>query len=296
MTKAELVWGKKTYVMGIINLTPDSFSGDGVMVSGDPIQQALAQAEEFIRDGADILDLGAESSRPGAQPVTAEEELGRLLPVLSEIKARGLPGLVSVDTWKAEVAEACLQAGADWINDIWGLRADARLAEVIARYKATVVLMHNRSQSAAVRDLGTLGSSYQGANYNDLIPDIKADLTASMRIAQDAGIEKECIILDPGIGFGKTVAQNLALINQLGRVQNAGLPAADRPVAQVLYRTDPGLAGGPARGRHGRRGGYRYRARGGYHPSAQREADGQSSENGGCHYTEIVFPSFYPLL
>ena len=261
MPKAELVWGKKTYVMGIINLTPDSFSGDGVLVSGDPIQQALVQAEEFIRDGADILDLGAESSRPGAQPVTAEEELARLLPVLSEIKARGLPALVSVDTWKAEVAEACLQAGADWINDIWGLRADARLAEVIARYKATVVLMHNRSQSAAVRDLGTLGSSYQGADYNDLIPDIKADLTASMRIAQEAGIEKERIILDPGIGFGKTVAQNLALINHLDEFKSLGCPLLigpsrksfigqilDLPVDQREEGTAAAVAIGIARG------------------------------------------------
>ena len=261
MPKAELVWGKKTYVMGIINLTPDSFSGDGVMVSGDPIQQALAQVEEFIRDGADILDLGAESSRPGAQPVTAQEELGRLLPILSEIKARGLPGLVSVDTWKAEVAEACLQAGADWINDIWGLRADARLAEVIARYKATVVLMHNRSQSAAVRDLGTLGSSYQGADYNDLIPDIKSDLTASMRIAQEAGIEKERIILDPGIGFGKTVAQNLALINHLDEFKTLGCPLLigpsrksfigqilDLPVDQREEGTAAAVAIGIARG------------------------------------------------
>ena len=256
-----MVWGKKTYVMGIINLTPDSFSGDGVMVSGDPIQQALAQAEEFIRDGADILDLGAESSRPGAQPVTAEAELERLLPVLSEIKARKLPALISVDTWKAEVAEACLEAGADWINDIWGLRADARLAEVIARYKATVVLMHNRSQSAAVRDLGTLGSSYQGADYADLIPDIITDLSASMRIAREAGIEKERIILDPGIGFGKTVAQNLALINHLDEFKTLGCPlligpsrksfigqVLDLPVDQREEGTAAAVAIGIARG------------------------------------------------
>ena len=261
MAKVDLVWGKKTYVMGIINLTPDSFSGDGVMVSGDPIQHALAQAEEFIRDGADILDLGAESSRPGAQPVTAEAELDRLLPVLNEIKARELPALISVDTWKAEVAEACLQSGADWINDIWGLRADAHLAEVIARYKATVVLMHNRSQSAAVRDLGTLGSSYQGADYADLIPDIITDLSASMRIAREAGIEKERIILDPGIGFGKTVAQNLTLINRLDEFKTLGCPlligpsrksfigqVLDLPVDQREEGTAAAVAIGIARG------------------------------------------------
>jgi len=239
MPKAELVWGKKTYIMGIINLTPDSFSGDGIFSSSDPMQQALTQAEEFIRDGADILDLGAESSRPGAQPVNAEEELDRLLPVLREIKERELPALVSVDTWKAEVAEACLQAGADWINDIWGLRADARLAGVIARYKATVILMHNRSQSAAVRDLGALGSSYSGVNYADLIPDVKSDLTESIRIAKEAGIKKESIILDPGIGFGKTVAQNLALINHLDKFKDLGYPLLIGPsrksfIGQIL--------------------------------------------------------------
>jgi dihydropteroate synthase len=261
MPKVDLDWGKKTYIMGILNLTPDSFSGDGLLVLGDPIQQALAQAEEFVRDGADILDLGAESSRPGAQPVTAQEELERLLPILNEIKARGLPALVSVDTWKAEVAEACLEAGADWINDIWGLRADARLAEVIARYKAMAVLMHNRSQSAAVRDLGTLGSSYQGADYADLIPDIKTDLTASMRIAKDAGIEKERIILDPGIGFGKTVTQNLALINHLDEFKALGCPlligpsrksfigqVLDLPVEQREEGTAAAVAIGIARG------------------------------------------------
>ena len=261
MNKAELVWGKKTYVMGIINLTPDSFSGDGVMASKDPIHQALVQVEEFIREGADILDLGAESSRPGAQPLTAKEEWERLLPVLSEIKARVLPTLISVDTWKAEVAEACLEAGADWINDIWGLRADAHMAEVIARYKATAVLMHNRSQSVAVRDLGSLGSSYQGADYTDLIPDIKADLTTSMRIAREAGIEKERIILDPGIGFGKTVAQNLALINHLDEFKTLGCPLLigpsrksfigqilDLPVDQREEGTAAAVAIGIARG------------------------------------------------
>ncbi len=239
MPKADLIWGKKTYVMGIINLTPDSFSGDGVFNSGDPIRQALEQAEEFIHDGADILDLGAESSRPGSHLVTAQVELDRILPILSEIKKRELPVLISVDTWKAEVAEACLQAGANWINDIWALRADVHLAEVIAQYKAMTVLMHNRSQSNALRDLGTLGSSYTSVHYADLIPDIKSDLTASIRIAKEAGIEKERIILDPGIGFGKTVAQNLALIDHLEEFKTMGCPLLIGPsrksfIGQVL--------------------------------------------------------------
>ncbi len=222
MAKPELIWGTKTYVMGIINLTPDSFSGDGVMAAGGLPHKALAQAEQFIRDGAHILDLGAESSRPGAQPVPAEEELKRLLPVLQKIKSQCMKTLISVDTWKADVAEACLKAGADWINDIWGLRADARLAQVIARHEATVVIMHNRSHSNALRNLGTLGSSYAGAEYTDFIPEVMADLKASIRIAQEAGIVEERIILDPGIGFGKTVSQNLALINQLDELKTLG--------------------------------------------------------------------------
>jgi dihydropteroate synthase len=239
MAKPELIWGKKTYVMGIINLTPDSFSGDGILAESDPLQRALAQAEEFIRDGADILDLGAESSRPGAQPVPAEEELKRLLPVLREIKSRGLNALISIDTWKAEVAEACLDGGADWINDIWGLRADARLAQVIVRHKATVVLMHNRSKSGAVRDLGNLGNTYAGAEYADLIPDVMADLKASIRIAREAGIAEGRIILDPGIGFGKTLAQNLVLINHLDEFKASGYPLLIGPsrksfIGQVL--------------------------------------------------------------
>jgi dihydropteroate synthase len=210
-----------------------------VMAKGDPLQQALAQAVEFIHDGADILDLGAESSRPGAQAVTAEEELNRLLPVLREIKSRDLKAIISVDTWKAEVAEVCLEAGADWINDIWALLADARLAQVIARCKATVVLMHNRSSSGAVRDLGLLGSSFASAEYTDLIPDVITDLNASIRIAREAGIAEERIVLDPGIGFGKTVAQNLALINHLDEFKALGYPLLIGPsrksfIGQVL--------------------------------------------------------------
>jgi dihydropteroate synthase len=239
MAKPELTWGAKTWVMGIINLTPDSFSGDGVIAKGNALQNALAQAEAFIRDGADILDLGAESSRPGAQAVTAEEELSRLLPVLREIRSRDLKAIVSVDTWKADVAEACLEAGADWINDIWALRADARLVQVISRCKATVVLMHNRSRSGAVRDLGALGSSFASAEYLDLIPDVITDLKASIRVARKAGIAEEHIILDPGIGFGKTVAQNLALINHLDEFKALGCPLLIGPsrksfIGQVL--------------------------------------------------------------
>lgn len=239
MAKINLKWGTRTYVMGILNLTPDSFSGDGILAANNPLEQALAQAEAFIADGADILDLGAESSRPGAQPVSADEELERLLPVLRELWGRKLKTLISVDTWKAAVAEACLEAGADWINDIWGLQADKELAAVIARHHACVVLMHNRSRSGAVRDLGALGSSYTGAEYADFIFEVKAGLRTSLCSALEAGIAQESIILDPGIGFGKSVAQNLALINHLDEFKSLGCPLLIGPsrksfIGQVL--------------------------------------------------------------
>jgi dihydropteroate synthase len=239
MAKRDFQWGSRTFVMGILNLTPDSFSGDGILNSGSPLERALAQAEKFIADGADILDLGAESSRPGALPLSAADELARLLPVLQAIRAREIGMLVSVDTWKAEVAEASLEAGADWINDIHGLQADKELATVIARHQAGVVLMHNRSRAGAVRDLGTLGSSYTAADYSDFISDVKAGLQASLCTALEAGIAQERIILDPGIGFGKSVAQNLALINRLDEFKSLGCPLLIGPsrksfIGQVL--------------------------------------------------------------
>jgi dihydropteroate synthase len=239
MAKAKLTWGAKTWLMGIINLTPDSFSGDGLLTKSNPVNQALAQAEEFVNEGADILDLGAESSRPGAELVPANEELKRLLPVLKELKTQGLNTLISVDTWKAEVAEACLGAGADWINDIWGLRADERLAETIAHHDATAVLMHNRSRAGATHNLGALGKSYASGEYRDLIPDVMADLQVSIAIAREAGIAENKIILDPGIGFGKNVAQNLMLINHLDEFKKLGYPLMIGPsrksfIGQVL--------------------------------------------------------------
>jgi dihydropteroate synthase len=171
--------------------------------------------------------------------VPAEEELKRLLPVLHKIKSQDLKALISVDTWKAEVADACLDSGADWINDIWGLRADARLAEVIARHNATVVLMHNRSRAGEVHNLGALGRSYASGEYKDLIPEVIADLQISIAIAREAGIAENRIILDPGIGFGKNVEQNLALLNHLDKFKKLGYPLMIGPsrksfIGQVL--------------------------------------------------------------
>ncbi len=232
-------WGLRTYVMGILNLTPDSFSGDGLVDGEDLTTRALAQAGEFLDAGADILDLGAESSRPGSQPVLVKTELERLLPVLDALRKSDLPAVISVDTWKSEVAKKCLKAGADWINDIWGLTADPDLAAVIASHQAGVVLMHNRSKSTAVKDLGGLGKSYEGSDYDDFIQEIKSELQHSIDIARSAGIRDEKIILDPGIGFGKSQEQNLALINHLDEIKDLGFPLLVGPsrksfIGQVL--------------------------------------------------------------
>ena len=222
-------WGKRTYIMGIINLTPDSFSGDGLIQKENYPAQAIKQAEEFVQDGADILDLGAESSRPGSEPVSAETELARLLPVLEGLLKKDLPSLISIDTWKSKVAEKCLSMGADWVNDIWGLAADPDLASVAASHKAGIILMHNRSKSGEIRDLGGLGKSYAGAHYDDFMQEIKEGLQHSIDSARSAGIANEKIILDPGIGFGKSQEQNLSLINRLNELKSLGFPLLAGP-------------------------------------------------------------------
>jgi len=217
-------WGKRTYVMGILNLTPDSFSGDGLLQEKDGVAAALAQAGRFLNEGADILDLGAESTRPGSQPVTAGEELERLLPALQAIRRAHPQAILSVDTYKAEVAEAALSAGADWINDVWGLQADPELAAVIARHAAPVVLMHNRSRPANAQLQERLGGRYVGMVYNDLLGEVCRGLMESVQQALTAGIRESHIILDPGIGFGKTMEQNLELINRLNMIRAIGYP------------------------------------------------------------------------
>ncbi len=217
-------WHARTYVMGILNVTPDSFSGDGLLARGNAVEAALAQAREFVAAGADILDVGGESTRPGAQPVPAEEEAARVVPVVQALAAAFPDVLISVDTYKASVAEAALEAGAGMVNDVWGLRADPRMAAVIARYDAWAVLMHNRStpQNAEVR--ARLGGRYVGVAYEDLLEDVKRELLESVALAREAGIPDERIILDPGIGFGKTVKQNLELVNRLDEIRALGFP------------------------------------------------------------------------
>jgi dihydropteroate synthase len=220
-----LQWGARTYIMGILNLTPDSFSGDGLIsVPGEGTNRALEQAQAFVNAGVDILDVGGESTRPGSQPVSAAEEVDRVVPVIEAIGAAELDVLISVDTYKAEVAEAALQAGAHWINDVWALRADPNLAKVAARYNCPIILMHNRIKPGSAELQERLGGRYIGIDYDDLIEDIKAELMSSVDIALASGVKNDNILLDPGIGFGKTVEQNLELLDRLGEIRALGYP------------------------------------------------------------------------
>lgn len=216
-------WGAKTYVMGILNITPDSFSGDGLLVREDVIRTAVAQAQQFTADGADIIDIGGESTRPGSMPVTEAEELARVIPVIEAVRtAVSLP--ISIDTYRASVAEAALAAGASWVNDVWGLRMDPRLAQVVANANCPVILMHNRSKPKDVAQEERLGGRYIGVKYDDLIADIKRELGESVELALQAGVKEANIILDPGVGFGKTVTQNLQIANQLHQFKTMGFP------------------------------------------------------------------------
>ena len=203
---ARLLAERRPIVMGILNLTPDSFADGGRFV--DPAT-AVAHAERMIAEGADIIDVGAESTRPypGMRPVSAEEELARLMPVLPQVVALGTP--VSIDTIKAEIAVRALAAGATIVNDVWGLQRDPEMAGVVAAHGVPVVVTHNR---AAVDPA------------LDIIADIEAFFSRSLQIAWSAGIERECIVLDPGIGFGKTPEQSLAAIAGIRRLRDFGLP------------------------------------------------------------------------
>jgi len=217
-------WGSRTYVMGILNITPDSFSGDGILPKGDVIQNAVDQAGQFLENGADILDVGGESTRPGSQPVSVDEELERVIPVIQALKRNFPDALISIDTYKASVAEEGFKAGAHILNDVWALRADPELAPVARKFDVPVILMHNRSNPASVEVRYQLGNAYIGAEYENLIEDVKRELLASVDIATTAGVAERHLILDPGIGFGKTREHNLALINRLDEVRALGYP------------------------------------------------------------------------
>ena len=226
-------WGARTYVMGILNITPDSFSGDGMLPHADPngganLAEILAKAKEFAAAGVDIIDVGGESTRPGAEQVSPEDEMARVIPVIRML-ASELDVLISIDTYKAPVAEAGIQAGAHIVNDVWGLHADSDLVDVVARNNVPVILMHNRSSWAHAQVKERLGGRYVGVPYDELISDVKRELLESVSLANEAGIPDVHIILDPGIGFGKTVEQNLELIDRLDEIRALGYPVLFGP-------------------------------------------------------------------
>lgn len=196
--------GRRTYVMGILNVTPDSFSDGGQY---NNLDSALKQAERMVADGADILDVGGESTRPGHVKIGDEEEIHRVVPVIEALKKRfDVP--VSIDTYKSAVAEAALASGADLLNDIWGFRYDERCAELAAQYDVAVCLMHNRDNT----------------DYDNYRNEVLQDLRVSLSIAEKYGIKKEKIMLDPGVGFGKTLEQNLIIMNHLEDIVDLGYP------------------------------------------------------------------------
>ena len=217
-------WGSRTYVMGILNVTPDSFSGDGIIAKGDAVNTAVEQARGFLASGADILDVGGESTRPGSAPVNADEEMERVIPVIRAVKQNFPEAIISIDTYKAQVADEAFKAGARILNDVWALRADPELASVAKKFNVPVVLMHNRSKPANVEIREKFGNAYVGAEYDHLIEDVKRELMNSVDLARKAGVAESHIVLDPGIGFGKTREHNLELINRLGEVRELGYP------------------------------------------------------------------------
>lgn len=202
-------WSSRTYVMGIINVTPDSFSGDGLLAGrGDPVAAALDQAQRMASEGADVLDIGGQSTRPGHAQVTPEEERRRIEPVIRALREAIPDVALSIDTSDAGVAEAALAAGADMVNDVWGVDAQPDLLALLARRAVPLVVMHNRRE----------------ARYRNVVSEVLADLSGALDRALAAGIAWEQLIVDPGIGFGKTAAHNVALLAGLHLLAALGRP------------------------------------------------------------------------
>ena len=206
---ATLRWGERTFVMAILNATPDSFSGDGLLAGpDDPIEAAVAAGRRMVSDGADILDVGGESTRPGHDVVSLDEERGRVVPIIAALRAALPDTPLSVDTTKPAVAEAALAAGADLVNDIWAVGDDDSLIRLAADHGVPLVLLHNRAEP----------------RYTTLLPEVIADLQRALERALRLGVRWEDLIVDPGFGFGKTPAHNLALLRELGTLRLLGRP------------------------------------------------------------------------
>lgn len=196
-------WSERTYVMGVVNVSPDSFSGDGL----DSVNSALLQAQRFVAEGVDIIDVGGESTRPGSAPISVDEELSRVVPVLEQLASEiALP--LSIDTYKFEVAHQALDAGAQMINDIWGLRQEPKLAELAAERSVPIILMSNQRDKP----------------QSDIMFAVISDLNRSIDLALNAGVAWENIIVDPGVGFGKTLEQNLEIVRRLDELKVLGRP------------------------------------------------------------------------
>jgi dihydropteroate synthase len=220
--RTTFVWGERTYVMGIVNVTPDSFSGDGLLGSDAPtspgdgrgtrvsnvVDAAVELARRHAAEGADILDIGGESTRPGHETVTVDEERRRVVPVVEAIRAVLPDAVLSIDTTKAEVALAALDAGADMINDVWGVAAEEGLLAVAADRGVSIILMHNRTE----------------ARYGNVLGEVIADLERAVERAASAGVDRASVIVDPGIGFGKTPEQSLAVLRDLATLRVLGRP------------------------------------------------------------------------
>jgi len=236
----EFRWGQRTYVMGIVNVDPDSFSGDGLRDA----ESAIAQGKRFAAEGADIIDVGGESTRPGFKPISIDEELGRVMPVIKRL-AGELSVPVSIDTYKSEVARQAVAAGARMINDVWELKRDPRLARVAAQAGVPLVISQNQRESL----------------FHDFFPELIASLKKSIQIALDVGVAWDNIIIDPGVGFGKTVEQNVEIVRRLAELKALGRPillgtsrksfighVLDLPVDQRLEGTAATVAIGIANG------------------------------------------------
>ncbi len=210
-------WGARTYIMGILNVTPDSFSGDGLLAPddgsartprSDPVAHAVARARRMVDEGADLLDIGGASSRPGHAEVPIDAEIGRVVPVIRAVAA-AMPAIpISIDTTSARVAEAALDAGAHLLNDVWGVGDDPAMVELAAARRVPIVLMHNRAE----------------ARYRNLVAEVLADLERALERAVRAGVAWDDLIVDPGFGFGKTPDHNVALLAQLGAFRALGRP------------------------------------------------------------------------
>ena len=208
---AEFRWGERTYVMGIINATPDSFSGDGLLATDaplDPVETAVAQGRRMVEEGADLLDVGGESTRPGHAPVDAAEERRRVVPIVAGLR-KALPDTpISIDTTKPEVAAAALDAGAHLVNDVWGVATDDGMARLAAERGVALIVMHNRAEP----------------RYDDLMTEVIADLRAALARATSLGVEPDRLIVDPGFGFGKTPGHNLTVLRDLAALRVLGRP------------------------------------------------------------------------